>query len=208
MIIKNLIDEDFVNYKKPSMFIGAVSCSFKCDKECGKPVCQNSELAKAPIIDVEINEVIERYLNNPITEAVVWGGLEPFDDFLDLKDFVGYFRKVSQDDIVIYTGYYPKEILTKLYYLWLLRGEGNIVIKFGRFIPDRPHKYDELLEIELASDNQFALKITDIFDDEGIVISEEYMTDKMREILKALGENYGYPITKEELLKNKNFKEN
>lgn len=185
MIIKGLIDEDFVNYKKPSMFIITSKCSFKCDKECGKPVCQNSELAKAPIIDIEIGEVIERYLNNPITEAVVWGGLEPFDDFLYLKDFVGYFRKVSQDDIVIYTGYYPKEILTKLYYLWLLRNEGDIIIKFGRFIPDRPHKYDELLGIELASDNQFALKVTDIFDDEGIVISEEYMTDKMKEILKT-----------------------
>lgn len=208
MLIKNLIDEDFVNYKKPSMLIGAVSCSFKCDKECGKPVCQNSELAKAPVIDVETNEVIERYLNNPITEAVVWGGLEPFDNFLYLKDFVGYFRKVSQDDIVIYTGYYPKEILSELYYLWLFKGEGNIIIKFGRFVPDRPHKYDELLGVELASDNQFALRLTDIFDDDGFVVSEEYMTDKMRETLKALGENYGYPITKEELLKNKNFKEN
>lgn len=208
MIIKGLMDEDFVNYKKPSMFIITSNCSFKCDKECGKPVCQNSELAKAPIIDIETNEVIERYLSNPITEAVVWGGLEPFDDFLDLKDFVGYFRKVSQDDIVIYTGYYPKEILTKLYYLWLLKGEGDIIIKFGRFIPDRPHKYDELLGIKLASDNQFALKVTDIFDDDGIVTSEEYMTDKMKETLKALGENYGYPLTKEELLKNKNFKEN
>ena len=29
----------------------------------------------------------------------------------------------------------------------------KVIIKFGRFIPDRPHKYDELLGIELASDN-------------------------------------------------------
>lgn len=190
MIIKGLIDEDFVNYKKPSMFIITSKCSFKCDKECGKPVCQNSELAKAPVIDVETNEVIERYLNNPITEAVVWGGLEPFDDFLYLKDFIGYFRKVSQDDIVIYTGYYPKEIFSKLSSLWYLKGKENIIIKFGRFIPDRPHKYDELLGVELASDNQFALRLTDIFDDDGIVVSEEYMPDKMKEILKTVNMKY------------------
>lgn len=39
MLVKNIIDEDFVQYKKPAMFIGMPSCSFKCDKECGKPVC-------------------------------------------------------------------------------------------------------------------------------------------------------------------------
>jgi len=35
MIIKGLIDEDFVNYKKPSMTIMMPYCTFKCDKEYG-----------------------------------------------------------------------------------------------------------------------------------------------------------------------------
>lgn len=117
MLVKNLIDEDFVQYKKPSMFIGFSSCDFKCDKECGKNVCQNSELALAPTIEVSYDEVIERYLNNSITEAVVIGGLEPFDDFLYLFDFIQRFRQKSKDDIVIYTGYYPEEIKGKLYKL-------------------------------------------------------------------------------------------
>lgn len=159
MLIKNLIDEDFVNYSKPSMFIGAVSCSFKCDKECGKPVCQNSELAKTPTIEIGYEEIIERYLNNPITEAVVFGGLEPFDSFLYLFEFIQEFRKRSKDDIVIYTGYYPEEISL---YLNKLKIFSNIIIKFGRFIPDRPHKYDELLGIELASDNQEAKNLNDL----------------------------------------------
>ena len=34
MRIKNLIDEDFVNYKKPSLFIGCGECDFKCEKSC------------------------------------------------------------------------------------------------------------------------------------------------------------------------------
>ena len=161
MKIKNLIDEDFTNYKKPSMFIGTSSCDFKCDRECGKPVCQNSELAKAPVIDIEIGEVIERYLNNPITEAVVWGGLEPFDSFLYLFEFIQEFRKRSKDDIVIYTGYYPEEIIGKLFKLQVFDGRDNIIIRFGRFMPDKPHRYDELLGVELASDNQFSKRLED-----------------------------------------------
>ena len=36
MEIKNLIDEDFCNYKKPAMLIATSKCNFKCDKECGE----------------------------------------------------------------------------------------------------------------------------------------------------------------------------
>ena len=159
MLIKNLLDEDFVNYSKPSMFIGFNSCTFKCDKECGKPVCQNSELAKAPSIDIDPLEIVERYISNPITEAIVCGGLEPFDTFGDLTTLVFLFRHCTQDDIVIYTGYYPNEIAPRLQEL---SRYSNIIIKFGRFIPDRPQKYDEVLGIELSSDNQYAKRLEDI----------------------------------------------
>lgn len=159
MKIKNLIDEDFVNYKKPSMFIGTSKCnSFKCDKECGKPVCQNSELAKAPTIDIDDEEIIQRYITNPITEAIVFGGLESFDTFEELYNFIKIFREKSDDDIIIYTGYYPDEISLYLNKLKIFK---NIIIKFGRFIPDRPHKYNELLGIELASNNQFTKRLED-----------------------------------------------
>ena len=39
MLVKGIIDEDFVNYKKPSMYIAMPNCSFKCDKDCGRAVC-------------------------------------------------------------------------------------------------------------------------------------------------------------------------
>lgn len=169
MLIKNIIDEDFVNYKKPSMFIGTSSCNFKCDKECGKPVCQNSELAKAPSIEVDPSDLVHRFYNNPITEAVVFGGLEPFDTFDDLLlliflfqmgAFIGY---KSYPDIVIYTGYYPEEIKDKIKELQEAVAPElmKVIIKFGRFIPDKPHKYDELLGVELASDNQFSKRLED-----------------------------------------------
>ena len=72
MIIKGITDEDFVNYKVPSMFIAMASCSFKCDTECGQSICQNSFLAKQPDIDIPMATIIDRYRHNQITHAIVF----------------------------------------------------------------------------------------------------------------------------------------
>lgn len=159
MKVKGIVDEDFVNYKKPSMFIATSKCDFKCDKEAGCQVCQNSDLANSPTIEIDDDEIIQRYLNNPITEAIVFGGLEPFDDFNELYSFIMDFRDYSKDDIVIYTGYYPEEIPS---YLEKLSWFKNIIIKFGRFIPNQKSHYDTVLGIELASDNQEAIRLEDL----------------------------------------------
>lgn len=155
MIIKQLIDEDFVNYKKPSMLIGFPTCSFKCCKEGNFPVevCQNCELAKAPNIEINVDLLIERYMNNRITQAVVCGGMEPFDSWEDLKNLITELREKTEDDVVIYSGYYKEEIADKIE---RLKQFPNIVIKFGRFIPNHQPHYDPVLGIYLASDNQFA----------------------------------------------------
>ena len=156
MKVKQIIDTDFINYKKISMFIATSRCSFKCDKECGRPVCQNSELAAAPSIEISNKEIIERYLGNPITEAVVIGGLEPFDTFDELWQFIKNFREKSNDDIVIYTGYYPEEIKDKIE---RLRSFKNIIIKFGRFIPNQKSYYNDILGVILSSNNQWSEKL-------------------------------------------------
>ena len=157
MILKNIIDEDFTNYKKISMFLGFPYCTFKCDKECGRPVCQNSILAKTGSVEISINKVIDRYIKNSISDAVVCGGLEPFDTFDDLVTFIEAFREVSDDDIVIYTGYTEQELSKQIN---LLSNYKNIYIKFGRFIPDQEKHYDDTLGIYLASDNQYGKKIS------------------------------------------------
>ena len=72
MLIKNIIDEDFINFKFPSMTIEMPFCTFKCDKECGINVCQNSALVKEPNIEILTEKLITRYLNNPITKAIVF----------------------------------------------------------------------------------------------------------------------------------------
>ena len=156
MRIKGVIDEDFVNYNKPSMFISTYTCSFKCCEECGQAVCQNLPLVSQPTIEVDDTDLALRYLNNGITQAVVIGGLEPFDDFADLNRFVTCFRSFCNDDIVIYTGYNEGEIQL---YIYKLKCVHNLYFKFGRFVPNQQPHYDEVLGVSLASDNQKGVKI-------------------------------------------------
>lgn len=163
MILKGLIDEDFVNYKKPSMVLEFPYCTFKCDKECGRQVCQNSDLASAPDIEIHEYTIIKRYLNNPITEAIVMQGLEPFDSILTVTNFIHLLRQECNchDDIVIYTGYTKEELQNiQIDILTKLKNYDNIIIKYGRFIPDCESHYDEILGVNLASPNQYAERIS------------------------------------------------
>ena len=158
MKIKGIRDEDFTQYKKPSMFIAFPKCDFKCEKDCGKKICQNSQLATSDSIEITTLSIVKRYLTNPITQAIVFGGLEPFDSWTDLMRLVSLFRTKTQDDIVIYTGYDKREIENNM--LRYLRAYRNIIVKFGRFVPDQKPHYDEVLGVNLASPNQYAERIS------------------------------------------------
>ena len=155
MKIKGLTDEDFVNYKLPSMYICTSVCGFKCDKESGENCCQNSSLAAQQTLNVEDSLIIERYINNPITKAICFAGLEPLDQFDELLAFIKKFRVHyhRNDTIVIYTGYNKSEVS---YQISELMRFNNIVMKYGRFVPNQQKHFDDVLGVYLASDNQFA----------------------------------------------------
>ena len=157
MKLVNLIQEDFTNYKYPSMFLGFPYCTGKCNISNKHIVCQNQKLQEAEKIEISISELLELYQKNNITKAIVCGGLEPFDSPINLLHFIEEFRKISNDDIVIYTGYNKDEIADKVYLLDLFP---NIIIKYGRYIPNQQPHYDEVLGVNLASDNQYAEKIS------------------------------------------------
>ena len=70
-----------------------------CQKDCGKKICQNSQLATSDSIEVTTLSIVKRYLKNPITQAVVFGGLEPFDSWVELVGLIQLFRHKSNDDI-------------------------------------------------------------------------------------------------------------
>lgn len=157
MLIKNIIDEDFINYKKSSMYVAFPFCNFKCEKECGIKCCQNSPLVLSPNIDINVDKLVDRYVKNDITKAIVMAGLEPLDSFDDVLTFIDRVRQKTDDDIVIYTGYYKTEILDKIE---VLQRYKNIIIKYGRYVPGQESHYDELLGIKLANKEQYAEKIS------------------------------------------------
>lgn len=158
MLIKGITAEDFVNYKKPSMYIAFPYCTFKCEKECGiKGICQNSTLAKTANIEISIEKLLSYYFDNPITKAIVLAGLEPFDSFNDVLNLINKLRQQCDDDVIIYTGYTEEEIKDKIE---ILKQYKNIIIKYGRFKPNYKKHYDSILGVNLISDNQYAKKIS------------------------------------------------
>ena len=167
MEIKGIVAEDFLQYKDPCLVVLFPNCTFKCDKGCGMQVCQNSKLALAPSINVSENTIVSRYIDNPITRAICFAGLEPFDSFDDVLSLTKALRAKTDDTIVIYTGYCKNEIPDQVEQL---KEYPNIIIKFGRFVPipdpSNTNGYvtashmDPVLGINLSSENQYAEKIS------------------------------------------------
>lgn len=159
MKVKGIVEEDFVNYKLPCMFISLGTCDWKCCLESNIPItiCQNSNLARAKDIDIPVDEIFNRYILNPISEAIVIGGLEPFKQFDDVYVLIKYFRdKGCKDTFIIYTGYNEDEINSQIEQMKTL---SNIILKVGRYIPNNIPHYDEVLGVKLASDNQKGVAI-------------------------------------------------
>lgn len=156
--LRGIVMEDFCNYKKPSMFLITTTCDWKCCHDGGfsESVCQNEPMIRdTKITEYTIKNIYDAYTHNRISKAIVFGGLEPFKQVDEIISFIKYFREHDCfDDIVIYTGYNKDEIDTSLF-----SNFGNIIIKFGRYIPNQKPHYDEILGIELASDNQYAENI-------------------------------------------------
>ena len=161
MIIRTIVDEDFVQYKKPCMYIATAFCSGKCCKEAGIPlsVCLNDAWRGTATIAMVDEAIIERYISNDITEAICFAGLEPFEQFEQMFNLISKLRKEyhCDDTVIIYTGYYKEEISEQVE---ALKEFNNIIIKFGRFVPDNEGRFDEVLGVHLASDNQYAEQIS------------------------------------------------
>jgi hypothetical protein len=75
-----------------------------------------------------------------------------------------------EDDIVIYTGYTKDELekgqfgkdseVSKINYKYLIDTYKNIIIKFGRYYPNQTAHFDEILGVNLISNNQYAEKVS------------------------------------------------
>lgn len=161
MIVRTIVDEDFIQYKEPCMYIATAFCNGKCCKEAGIPlsVCLNDAWRGTATIAMVDEGIIERYLSNSITTTICFAGLEPFEQFDQVYNFIEKLRKDynCNDTVLIYTGYNKEEIAERIE---KLKDFDNIIIKFGRFVPDNPGKFDDVLGVRLASDNQYAERIS------------------------------------------------
>ena len=155
MKLKGIIDYDCTNYKEPTLTLEFPYCDFKCDKLNGCKVCQNGALRNTETLEISGEVIWKMYSENPLTKAFCFQGLEPFDSFMDLMDLIIFIRrdKKCNDPIIIYTGYDKEEepVVTMF-----LENYDNIIVKWGRFIMGQEPHYDEVLGVNLASDNQYS----------------------------------------------------
>lgn len=158
MIVKGIIEEDFINYHEPVMTIEFPRCTFKCNKEYGNTICQNGKLAKTKNYDIDMDYIIQSYLKNDITKGFCFQGLDPFDTPGQMIELIQEIRKHTDDIIIIWTGYNKNEIQFTVNFL--AEFYKNIIIKFGRYIPNQTSHYDEILGINLASNNQYAERVS------------------------------------------------
>lgn len=155
MRLKGMVAEDFTNYKLPSLFLISSICNWKCclEQNLDTSICQNSSLAQQPTKEIPNNLIFEAFVTNPITKAVVIGGLEPIKQIDELVELIDLFRgQKTNCPFVIYTGYNKEEITQELD---RLKPYGNIIMKYGRYIPNHLPHFDPVLGVELASDNQY-----------------------------------------------------
>ena len=121
--------EVFQDYKKSALLLCCVSCDWKCCREAG--------------------------ISN--TDAIIFGGLEPLLQIEEVCGLIEYLREHNvKKDILIYTGYYLEEIDKSI--IERLK-KHHVILKCGRYIPNRPQKFDKILGITLASDNQYGVQL-------------------------------------------------
>jgi len=160
MKLKGIIDYDCTNYKKPVLTLEFPKCDFKCDKLNGCQVCQNSSLATEPDIEISYERIWELYEQNPLTKGFCFQGLEPFDSPKELNELIHFIRdeKHCSAPIIIYTGYGAGECHIIEY--TLRHVFNNIIVKWGRFLLGYEPHYDKVLGVKLASNNQYAEKVS------------------------------------------------
>lgn len=159
MKLKTIVDESLEYYKEPVMLLAFPHCTFKCCIEAGLPttVCQNEPWCRQPTYDFPDEEIIDRYLSNSVTSGLCGAGFEPLDSFEELLVFLTKLRQKTEDVFIVYTGYVFEEKKEETKRLSEFK---NIIIKYGRYrIGDKPHR-DKILGMDLASDNQYAIKIS------------------------------------------------
>jgi len=142
------------DYKETGLLVAFPKCTFKCCKETN--FCQNSELTKQENIEIDVYNIVKMF-NPEIHKALIFGGLEPLDSYVDMMLLIEAFRGKYNRPVIIYTGFTEKEVESTGAFAWF-NFFGNIIVKYGRYVPNEKSHFDEVLGVNLASNNQYAVK--------------------------------------------------
>lgn len=150
--------EVFQDYKKSALLFCTCYCDWKCCTDAGIDisVCQNQKITQQKEIEVSFESVLKK-VNQSVTDAVIFGGLEPFMQTDEVVQCIEYLREHGvTKDIVIYTGYNLLEIENITLYRLACQ---NVILKVGRYKPDEPNHdvIDSVLGVKLATRNQYGV---------------------------------------------------
>lgn len=150
------MQEVFQDYKKSALLLSTCFCDWKCCNEAGidKSVCQNNKIAQQKEVVVSFSSLLKK-VRSSITDSIIFAGLEPLLQIDEVVQCIDYLREHNvKKDIIIFTGYYLEEIdhntLERL-------SDKRVILKCGRYIPNRPSVFDQVLGITLVSDNQYGV---------------------------------------------------
>jgi len=152
MKLKNIIREDYLNYKKCSLYLAFSQCKLYCED------CFNFGLRDQENIIISAKTIIDWHSSNLFEEAIICSGLNPFDSFEDLEELVRECYKENYScDLIIFTGYEKKDIEDKIYTLTKIKhSDQKIIIKYGRYDKYQVESiYDDNLGIYLPL-NQYS----------------------------------------------------
>ena len=145
--------EVYNDYKKVGVLLATPTCNNNCK------YCQNEYLKKKKPIEYDISEIFNFVKKNKLIKSFIFGGLDCMDSFDQTYDIIKEIRKKFDYDIVLYTGKLKTDINLEIEKLKNFKG---IIIKFGKYKKNKEKKYDELLGITLASNNQYSRRIEDL----------------------------------------------
>ena len=131
-------------------------CNHYC-KNCFNP--ETWDANSGLLFDENAMQEIREELSKGYCAGITFSGGDPLypRNRKKIKEIISEIKKDYPDkNMWLYTGYKYEEIKDKIN---ILKKFNNIIIKFGRYIPNSSKRYDDVLGIYLSSENQYALRL-------------------------------------------------
>jgi len=154
MKLKQILHETYGDYKECSMLLIADNCINKCEG------CHNQHLLQLESKIFPDEEIIKRFVENPLSKAIIFGGLEPMDQAEEVEKFI--FTAINMGiacPIIIYTSYNPLSYVFRCSNVMeaIKQYLGKVIIKHGPYKKDLKPVFNEDLGVTLASSNQYTI---------------------------------------------------